>query len=162
MQQGGNAKSTPKKLVFLSLRENSQMWFASNWQRDFCGLYVSPCVFSSDKGVLQSHSPGAVWAAQGLKDHLIPAPHPRESSPGSILGCLTPTSVSVRAEISENPWIPAGGCIRNVLACSPAAGCATGLRGLSGGGFVQLLSCFGEAICTQRCRFGFHVIRTLQ
>lgn len=21
------------------------MWFASSWQKDFCGLYVSPCVF---------------------------------------------------------------------------------------------------------------------
>lgn len=47
------------------------------------------------------------------------------------------------------------GCIRNGLACLPAAGYPRGLRGLSGGGFAQLLSCFGEATCTQRCRFLF-------
>lgn len=40
---------------------------------------------------------------------------------------------AVRAEISKNPWIPADG----MLARSPAAGHGRGLRGLSGGGFVQ-------------------------
>lgn len=47
------------------------------------------------------------------------------------------------------------GCIRSGLACLPAAGYPRELRGLSGGGFAQLLSCFGEATCTQRCRFLF-------
>lgn len=45
--------------------------------------------------------------------------------------------------------IPACGCVRKVLDCSPAAGCARGLRGLSGAGFAQLFSCFGGATCTQ-------------
>lgn len=63
---------------------------------------------------------------------------------------------AVRAEMGKNPWLPAPGCIRNGLACLPAAGFPRGLRRLSGGGFAQLLSCCGEATCTPRCRFSRH------
>lgn len=82
--QGGNAKSTPKKLPFLSLRENSQIWCASIGRRIsvVCvSLLVCP---PSVKCVLKSPSSGALGAAQGLGDPLLPAP----ISGGAPLGTI--------------------------------------------------------------------------